>query len=191
MLRRKGLLQIYIFWIFLWRPRYLKNFVNSELNAKNTTEIGEELIESNSQIGVTMTSYEWKMFIVQLSSCSAIAISLQRIRNYFSSTEVHVFLCFVGIFYGVFEHCEAILLASCCCCYAWALKAHRFIINNPSAKYLSCDIYWETSRTQFKFQMLILFPTPVASVVLGSTEGQGKPCHVHRSAVKWLKGTCN
>ena len=35
-----------------------------------------------------------------------------KIRNSFSSTEVHVFLCFVGVFLGVFEHCEAILLAS-------------------------------------------------------------------------------
>ena len=41
-----------------------------------------------------------------------------KIRNSFSSTEVHVFLCFLGVFAGnfwalvFFEHCEPILLAS-------------------------------------------------------------------------------
>jgi len=32
--------------------------------------------------------------------------------EFFASSEVHIFLCFVGVFAGVFERCEAILLAS-------------------------------------------------------------------------------
>ena len=51
------------------------------------------------------------MLVTQLSSFSAIAISIQRTENYFSSTKVHIFLCFSGAFPDVFQYFEVIFLA--------------------------------------------------------------------------------
>ena len=58
------------------------------------------LLKKIHKLGVAYKEYNrnprrvGKMLVTQLWSCSAIAISRQGIRNSFSSTEVHAFLCF-------------------------------------------------------------------------------------------------
>lgn len=71
-----------------------RKFINSIGVAQlitNTTETRDKSVESDGGIGEIITDED--------ATCHTI-VELQRIKNSFSPTELHIFLCFVGVFAG-------------------------------------------------------------------------------------------